>query len=220
MLRRTAFLDPSDMAVAVGNEVICTGWEGTIWYAGHVKAQKTEGEKVMWDVYFDGDNTHSWMELSPKRYGKAKKIPKKKSGDPEQNKFAWMFVMPAAASVEAVDAATMPQKSRGKQDEAARRQGRTVQSAQPSTVNTGFTELQKRIQLAKQNHKCNICKERLEFAYEVDHIIPRSKGGSNEPENCQVLCTRCHAMKTKNMFLSPNWQFYYNYEDGEWQPPQ
>lgn len=213
MLERTAILDPSNMAVAVGDEVICTGWGGTIWYAGHVKAQKTVQKKVMWDVYFGADNTRSFIELSPKQYGKAPTKP----GDPEQNEFAWMFVVPAAASVEAVDAATMPQKSRGTNDTPARLQGRTVQSAQPSTVNTGFTELQKRIQVNYQKHLCNICKEPLDIAYEVDHIIPRSKGGGNDPENCQVLCTRCHAMKTKNMHLSTKWQFYYNYEDKEWQ---
>jgi hypothetical protein len=110
MLKRTAILDLGDMAVAVGDEVICTGWKGAIWYAGHVFAQETVGKKVKWVVYFGGDHTHTLMELAPKRYGKAKNIPTK-PGDAERYESGWIFVVPAADSVEdgeAVDAATMP----------------------------------------------------------------------------------------------------------------
>lgn len=34
-----------------------------------------------------------------------------------------------------------------------------------------------------------------ERALEVDHIVPRNTGGSNEPSNLQALCYRCNAMK-------------------------
>mgnify|MGYP001188505514 CR=1 FL=1 len=30
---------------------------------------------------------------------------------------------------------------------------------------------------------------------EVDHIIPRTKGGTNDEENLQTLCCNCHKMK-------------------------
>ncbi len=31
---------------------------------------------------------------------------------------------------------------------------------------------------------------------EVDHILPRSRGGDNSPENLQTLCANCHKIKT------------------------
>ena len=31
---------------------------------------------------------------------------------------------------------------------------------------------------------------------EVDHIVPRWKGGGDEPDNLQCLCRDCHILKT------------------------
>jgi 5-methylcytosine-specific restriction enzyme A len=33
---------------------------------------------------------------------------------------------------------------------------------------------------------------------EVDHIVPKDKGGKDYPDNLQGACHRCHAWKTKN----------------------
>jgi 5-methylcytosine-specific restriction protein A len=32
--------------------------------------------------------------------------------------------------------------------------------------------------------------------FEVDHIVPRSRGGGHEPSNLRALCKPCHASKT------------------------
>lgn len=41
--------------------------------------------------------------------------------------------------------------------------------------------------------KCVIC--RKEGPLEVDHIIPKSKGGTDHILNLQLLCRRCNAKK-------------------------
>ena len=38
---------------------------------------------------------------------------------------------------------------------------------------------------------------RVRSAVELDHILPRSKGGSDDDDNLQGLCVRCHAAKTR-----------------------
>lgn len=49
--------------------------------------------------------------------------------------------------------------------------------------------------LSKQRHKCANCKKCVKRSYHVDHIYPLSKGGSNWPENLQILCPRCNRSK-------------------------
>ncbi len=49
-----------------------------------------------------------------------------------------------------------------------------------------------------QEPLCRHCAERGEIvpAQEVDHIKPLARGGGNDRENLQSLCSRCHALKT------------------------
>lgn len=63
-------------------------------------------------------------------------------------------------------------------------------------------EMPKRVAtlLKKQKGKCAHCGLyfRTEDLLEVDHIIPRSKGGKEEYKNLQVLHKHCHDIKTAN----------------------
>jgi 5-methylcytosine-specific restriction endonuclease McrA len=45
---------------------------------------------------------------------------------------------------------------------------------------------------------CVVClsKGRTTLGQELDHIVPISKGGSNEDSNLQMLCSECHYLKT------------------------
>ena len=49
----------------------------------------------------------------------------------------------------------------------------------------------------KQGDKCVICKNKFsnELPPTIDHIVPLSKGGSNDISNIQALCGRCNSSK-------------------------
>lgn len=43
---------------------------------------------------------------------------------------------------------------------------------------------------------CESCHARILGRPEYDHIIPDAMGGEPELSNCQVLCSKCHRLKT------------------------
>ena len=47
-----------------------------------------------------------------------------------------------------------------------------------------------------QQWLCKSCKKLLDYTYEIDHVIPLFKGGSNDKHNLQALCRSCHGIKT------------------------
>ena len=50
----------------------------------------------------------------------------------------------------------------------------------------------------KQEGDCNGCKRHFEFRnLTVDHIAPQSKGGTDHPDNLQLLCQACNSTKGK-----------------------
>lgn len=55
-----------------------------------------------------------------------------------------------------------------------------------------------RYQYIKAHPLCEACREqkRLTPSEEVHHILPLSKGGSNEAENLMALCKSCHSRLT------------------------
>lgn len=50
--------------------------------------------------------------------------------------------------------------------------------------------------LINENSKCNYCGTNEKLT--IDHIIPISKGGKNEKENVQILCSICNNKKRAN----------------------
>lgn len=50
--------------------------------------------------------------------------------------------------------------------------------------------------LSRAKFRCELCGVSAEHkALEVDHIVPRNKGGSDDESNLQALCYSCNAMK-------------------------
>ena len=57
--------------------------------------------------------------------------------------------------------------------------------------------------LYRDNHTCQLCKGKNRI-FEVHHIVPRSKGGTDKPDNLITLCSRCHKkVHEKGMVLKP-----------------
>jgi 5-methylcytosine-specific restriction endonuclease McrA len=51
--------------------------------------------------------------------------------------------------------------------------------------------------ILKNGSKCNVCK--IEFVashLSIDHIVPIFMGGTNNKKNLQLLCEKCHRLKT------------------------
>lgn len=72
------------------------------------------------------------------------------------------------------------------------------------------TEPQRR-QIAKRQNwicagkDCTDAKQGIELQeYDIDHVIPLSCGGTDDTDNLQALCPRCHRRKTDQERLSNN----------------
>lgn len=60
------------------------------------------------------------------------------------------------------------------------------------------------------NHLCQVClaKGRPTPATEVDHILAKHKGGTDEADNLQAICRSCHQAKTQAEAAEANGQVY------------
>ena len=50
----------------------------------------------------------------------------------------------------------------------------------------------------KRKGTCAACTQKIEAgkSWDIDHILPLAMGGTNAPENLQILCRSCHRSKT------------------------
>jgi len=55
------------------------------------------------------------------------------------------------------------------------------------------------IQYERQHGKCYYCGRKLGKVYHVDHVVPLSRGGSNDPSNLVVACPNCNVEKRNKM---------------------
>lgn len=54
----------------------------------------------------------------------------------------------------------------------------------------------KKLVAADQNWRCRVCNQMLPACYDVDHVVPLYRGGTNDRTNLQALCRNCHGNKT------------------------
>ena len=59
-------------------------------------------------------------------------------------------------------------------------------------------EMVRAVALKRDGHMCVQCAANGQYreAKEVDHIVPKSQGGSDDLDNLQSLCKKCHDKKT------------------------
>ena len=66
---------------------------------------------------------------------------------------------------------------------------------------TNFTKSIRHEVFKRDGYKCCECsKTKEETSLEIDHIIPISRGGTDELENLQTLCTACNLAKSNRIF--------------------
>ena len=75
-----------------------------------------------------------------------------------------------------------------------------------------FTEVDKAAIFRKDGYKCVICGLGQQDGVEIaaDHKIPRSKGGTNTPENGQTLCYKHNSMKKNYSMTETGKRFFIN----------
>ena len=76
-----------------------------------------------------------------------------------------------------------------------------------STTERGYGHAWRKLRefiLKRDNYLCLVCAEqgRLTEATEVDHKLNKAKGGTDDHDNLQSICSACHKEKTAKEHLS------------------
>lgn len=55
---------------------------------------------------------------------------------------------------------------------------------------------------SRAKHRCEYChapEEAFNFHFELEHIIPASRGGADDDDNCALACTACNLFKSDHL---------------------
>ncbi len=74
---------------------------------------------------------------------------------------------------------------------------RAVYRARYAQASGSHTADDIRAQYEKQEGRCFYCRMELNGRYQVDHMVPLSRGGSNDPDNLCCACAFCNSRKGK-----------------------
>ena len=86
----------------------------------------------------------------------------------------------------------------------AKRRRRAKRLGAEGTHNTSDIVLQYK----SQKGKCWHCGKELEGKFEVDHLIPLDKGGSDWPSNLVCSCQRCNRSKSNKLLSEWNGKMF------------
>lgn len=113
---------------------------------------------------------------------------------------------PERVTVEHVREAFMGVAQRAEYQAQMRRRQRDRERIRAELVQQGYAnpteqDIRRFRLVTMQNGECLYCGEPITLATsELDHIVPRSVGGSNRSENVVAVCKRCNQAKGKNVF--------------------
>jgi 5-methylcytosine-specific restriction endonuclease McrA len=66
----------------------------------------------------------------------------------------------------------------------------------PNDPNRAYRSITPNMIFQLLDAECNNCGSKDYSRMQVDHIVPKSLGGSNSVNNIQILCSTCHREKT------------------------
>jgi hypothetical protein len=75
-------------------------------------------------------------------------------------------------------------------------QARYDSKGKKKCIRMQFSKTQRERIWTRQGKTCACCGVKLGSSFDIDHIVPLSRQGSNEESNLQALCSKCHQTKS------------------------